>query len=343
MGKRGFNTGYTYDENPAKGFVSKMSFDKLKIASSNFPLGTAWMKFYMYFRLPVSTAILGLNCLITILFKYEQVGSQPYALLELIINICLFTFLIILMYYMFNFSKTGYYLNFVLITIESAVFPLKSVISLTDLSNTFEATCFAAFATVMISSIWFIPNIVYFVKRKSLFGLEDNLYIKNDYNDNDGQIVKQSKEFGTIDVGQEYVDKLKRNEIIEELNLKQKREEHIRLIEKQKELEKISKAARPKMTLDNKLKIILTICISFALITLGVFFISKALPQSNFKKCDLSEATYTTKVYITPNGKKFHSSMSCPTLHNSQDIEEIIRSEVGWNKKPCSVCWNIDD
>lgn len=43
-------------------------------------------------------------------------------------------------------------------------------------------------------------------------------------------------------------------------------------------------------------------------------------------------------VYITPNGKCYHSSPNCPTLYRSRVINEISISEVRDTRKPCSVC-----
>lgn len=43
-------------------------------------------------------------------------------------------------------------------------------------------------------------------------------------------------------------------------------------------------------------------------------------------------------VYITPKGKKYHSTRSCKTLSRSRNIIEIDISEVG-NRQPCKVCY----
>jgi len=43
-------------------------------------------------------------------------------------------------------------------------------------------------------------------------------------------------------------------------------------------------------------------------------------------------------VYITPKGKKYHSTKSCKTLVRSKRIIEIDISKVG-GRQPCKVCY----
>ena len=43
-------------------------------------------------------------------------------------------------------------------------------------------------------------------------------------------------------------------------------------------------------------------------------------------------------VYITPKGKKYHSTKSCRTLARSKRIIEIDISEV-FSRQPCKVCF----
>lgn len=44
------------------------------------------------------------------------------------------------------------------------------------------------------------------------------------------------------------------------------------------------------------------------------------------------------KVFITPKGKKYHSTRSCPSLSRSKTILEIDVSKVGF-RKPCKRCF----
>lgn len=43
-------------------------------------------------------------------------------------------------------------------------------------------------------------------------------------------------------------------------------------------------------------------------------------------------------VYITPRGKKYHSTKNCRTLSRSKNIMEVDISEVG-SRTPCKVCY----
>lgn len=43
-------------------------------------------------------------------------------------------------------------------------------------------------------------------------------------------------------------------------------------------------------------------------------------------------------VYITPKGKKYHSTRSCKTLARSKKVIEIDINQV-FNRQPCKVCY----
>lgn len=43
-------------------------------------------------------------------------------------------------------------------------------------------------------------------------------------------------------------------------------------------------------------------------------------------------------VYVTPKGKKYHSTRSCKTLAKSKKVIEINIKNVG-NRQPCKVCY----
>lgn len=43
-------------------------------------------------------------------------------------------------------------------------------------------------------------------------------------------------------------------------------------------------------------------------------------------------------VYITPKGKKYHSTKSCRILARSKRIIEISIEDIG-NRQPCKVCY----
>lgn len=49
-------------------------------------------------------------------------------------------------------------------------------------------------------------------------------------------------------------------------------------------------------------------------------------------------ASVSNIVYITPKGKKYHSTKSCRTLKRSKVIKAISISKVG-SRKPCKVCY----
>ena len=51
----------------------------------------------------------------------------------------------------------------------------------------------------------------------------------------------------------------------------------------------------------------------------------------------ISQAKSST-VYITPNGKCYHSSPNCPTLHKSKNIKAIEKSEAMKSRRACKVC-----
>lgn len=45
-----------------------------------------------------------------------------------------------------------------------------------------------------------------------------------------------------------------------------------------------------------------------------------------------------SSVFITPNGKCYHSTPYCTTLKKSRIIEEVDFAEVQTSRRPCKVC-----
>ncbi|MGL6065005.1 MAG: hypothetical protein ACRC0S_07975 [Fusobacteriaceae bacterium] len=60
------------------------------------------------------------------------------------------------------------------------------------------------------------------------------------------------------------------------------------------------------------------------LITLGLLTLTVILSASN-------------TVYITPKGKKYHSSRECRTIKRSKSVQEVNIKNVG-GRKACGVC-----
>ncbi len=57
-------------------------------------------------------------------------------------------------------------------------------------------------------------------------------------------------------------------------------------------------------------------------------------------KCKVTvKAKKSSTVYITPTGKKYHSTKKCPTLSRSKKIEAIsLKNAKAKGYKPCKVC-----
>ena len=46
-----------------------------------------------------------------------------------------------------------------------------------------------------------------------------------------------------------------------------------------------------------------------------------------------------TKVYVTPNGKCYHSTKNCRSLSRSKNIKAVPLSEAKKTRRACSICY----
>lgn len=125
----------------------------------NLPMN--WFNFWQYFRLPVGFVISILN----LLFSYESMTMNFFALVILLINI----FLIILIgstLYAFSLRKrSGYYMILTLLPLQTAWNIFVSAFDTFDLTNFYVFLILLAFFSI----VWICPNYIYFQKRKDFF------------------------------------------------------------------------------------------------------------------------------------------------------------------------------
>ena len=121
-------------------------------------IGKQWLWFYTYIRLPLSI-LLSLNQLITA----KDISLLVGLIGLIILLICNFVGLS-------RRTAWGYKLNWYVLVIECLLFPFKP-----DLPpNYIELTplLYLAFAG-LCALVWFLPNLIYFKKRKGLFIKEE--------------------------------------------------------------------------------------------------------------------------------------------------------------------------
>jgi hypothetical protein len=93
-------------------------------------------------------------------------------------------------------------------------------------------------------------------------------------------------------------------------------------------------------------KFIVMACAAFALIAIGIFFVSKSfnLSRLNYSnKVSFKITNQTTTVYYVSSGDKYHSNFNCPSLKNSKRIKsgDLYYCE-SHGLEPCQICWDLD-
>ena len=120
-------------------------------------LGTKWLWFYTYIRMPLSV--------LTLLSSFPGGLSTLAGLIYLgfvVLLICNFVGLS-------GRKAWGYKLNWCVLTIECLLFPF----TLLDITADFAPVAYLAYAGIF-AFVWFLPNSIYFRKRKRLFIQEEH-------------------------------------------------------------------------------------------------------------------------------------------------------------------------
>lgn len=135
----------------------------------NFDRGTKWMSFIIRFRFPLLFIINGISFASDLL---SQIGvySFPYIIASLVMYAVWFTFYICAYMHASDLTMTGYKLLHIMFPIEVLMLSFSS--AALQLSYTFNfgyAFVFFVVQFILLSAVWWLPNAIYFKKRKPLF------------------------------------------------------------------------------------------------------------------------------------------------------------------------------
>lgn len=92
-----------------------------------------------------------------------------------------------------------------------------------------------------------------------------------------------------------------------------------------------------------KYKILNTLTVLCLISSLPLLANSYDIPSSNemFETAffeSSQEVSAANVVYITPNGKCYHSTRRCPTLHKSKKVSSVALKDAQRTRRACKVC-----
>lgn len=121
---------------------------------------TKWLRFYIYWRFPLSFLFSALSFLYYVPLFNE---GNTYIYFVAFFSIIIYIYRIIVYNYIKHLLKIGYFLNLVLLACESILLIITNIF------------------TTLFSLIWLITNVIYFKKREYMFAfsLKDNKIYKD--------------------------------------------------------------------------------------------------------------------------------------------------------------------
>lgn len=156
--------------------MAKNDYFNLRLSTSELP--TSWLWFYVKIRFPLGIIV----SIISIITSFSQINFSLYSGLGVVIILFFFSFDIInvaltMWAYveMKNLSTKGFKLNKVLLWY--GVFYLALSKSIGYINTNSSAFWSGLLAGAIAGLIWLWPNMVYFNKRRHLFGLEVSDYV----------------------------------------------------------------------------------------------------------------------------------------------------------------------
>jgi len=126
--------------------------------------GTKWLRFYVYWRFPISFFLSG----VTILASCELIYSDiPILIVALLLDLGLLALHVAVYVLMRRMRTIGYRLNYVSLSLETVVFAINEAAK--DFPS-FPSKSFTFFLALAISLLlWVVPNCIYFRNRRYLF------------------------------------------------------------------------------------------------------------------------------------------------------------------------------
>lgn len=126
--------------------------------------GTKWLRFYVYWRFPISFFLSG----VTILASCELIYSDiPILIVALLLDLGLLALHVAVYVLMRRMRTIGYQLNYVSLSLEAVVFAINEAAKEFPSFPSKSFTFFLALALFLL--IWVVPNFIYFRHRSYLF------------------------------------------------------------------------------------------------------------------------------------------------------------------------------
>lgn len=160
---------------------NKLTVKQAKEKVNQYPLPTAWYKFYVYFRFPLGFlySIIGFFIIYYTYNVSYYDGTNFYKLtmpdimgFAIIVEVVFLIFSIIVFVMMLKLSPKAYEWNLASLigdVIYGALFSVtKAGINMPEATPFMYIVGFL-FSALIASLVWFLPNFIYFRKRKSLF------------------------------------------------------------------------------------------------------------------------------------------------------------------------------
>ena len=126
--------------------------------------GTKWLRFYVYWRFPISFFFSA----VTILENFESTYfGSPLMIAALLLDLGLLALHVAVYVLMRRMRTIGYQLNYVSLSLEAVVFAINEAAKEFPSFPSKSFTFFLALALFLL--IWVVPNFIYFRHRSYLF------------------------------------------------------------------------------------------------------------------------------------------------------------------------------
>ncbi|MEE0100773.1 MAG: hypothetical protein U0I48_03435 [Acutalibacteraceae bacterium] len=153
---------------------NELTIKQAKDKVNQYPLPTAWYKFYVYFRFPVGflVSLYSLWQVISFYSEYTWIEMPAIQGFAVFLEIAYLIFGIIVFALTLKLNQRAYECNIGYLIVTVGYWALISVLQAgMDVPNMQFITYLLSFtiAAIIYGLVWFLPNFIYFRKRKSLF------------------------------------------------------------------------------------------------------------------------------------------------------------------------------
>lgn len=168
--------------------ANELTVKQAKDRVNQYPLPTAWYKFYIYFRFPIGF-IVALYSLWQVFWFYQEYSWIEMPAIQgfsVFLEIAFLIFGVIVFSLSLKLNRRAYEWNiaYLIGTVITGAFSsvMETGISMPQATPLMYILGFL-FSALIFSLAWFLPNFIYFKKRKSLFQPEFELNVQADKKD----------------------------------------------------------------------------------------------------------------------------------------------------------------